>query len=98
MEVDNLVCTMNKNPLAVPQREKVGARTFDKYEYQYHWALYRIIDEQKTNNEYALFIELHEDVVIADALDVGVANFEFNQIKNISKPKYSIKNLTSAHP
>jgi hypothetical protein len=85
---------MSENPLAVPQREKSGATTFGKYEYQYHWALYRIIDEHRANNEYALFIELHEDVVIADALDVSCAKFEFNQIKNISKPKYTIKSLT----
>lgn len=85
---------MNKNPLAVPQREKSGATTFDKYEYQYHWALCRIIDNQMENNEYALFMELHEDVVIANSLDVNVARFEFNQVKNIAKPKYNIDNLT----
>ena len=84
---------MKENPLAAPQREKSGATTFGKYEYQYHWALYRVIDEQKDNNEYALFIELHEDVVIADSLDVNSAQFEFNQIKNISTPRYNIKNL-----
>ncbi len=84
---------MNKNPLAVPQREKSGATTFDKYEYQYHWALCRIIDSQMENSEYALFMELHEDVVIADSFDVNIAKFEFNQIKNISTPKYNIDNL-----
>ena len=85
---------MNDNPLAVAQREKSGAITFDKYEYQYHWALYRVIDEQKKNSEYALFIEFHEDVVIADSLDANVAKFEFNQVKNISKPKFTVANLT----
>ena len=84
---------MKENPLSAPQREKSGAKTFGKYEYQYHWALYRVIDEQKDNSEYALFIELHEDVVVADSLDVNSAQFEFNQIKNVSKPKYNIKNL-----
>lgn len=85
---------MSDNPLAVPQREKSGANTFEKYEYQYHWALYRIIDEQKNNSEYALFIELHEDVVLANSLDANLAKFEFNQIKNISKPTFNIENLT----
>lgn len=85
---------MNNNPLAVEQREKSGSITFGKFEYQYHWALYRVIDKQKTNSEYALFMELHEDVVIADSLDASSAKFEFNQVKNISKPKNSISNLT----
>lgn len=85
---------MNNNPLAVPQREKSGSITFDKYDYQYHWALYRVIDSQMDNREYALFMEFHEDVVIADSLDVNIAKFEFNQIKNIATPKYNIDNLT----
>lgn len=85
---------MNSNPLASGQREKSGATTFGKYEYQYHWALCRIIDEQLKTREYAVFMELHEDVVLADSLEVKSANFEFNQVKNIQSPKFNIKNLT----
>jgi hypothetical protein len=85
---------MNNNPLAVPQREKSGSTTFSKYEYQYHWALCKVIDSQMDNGEYALFMELHEDVVIANSLDVNIARFEFNQVKNISTPKYNIDNIT----
>ena len=84
---------MNNNPLAAAQRENSGAITFSKYEYQYHWALFRVLDNQMNNSEYALFMELHEDVVIADSLDVNIAKFEFNQVKNISTPKYNIDNL-----
>ena len=85
---------MNDNPLASAQRESSGAITFGKYEYQYHWALCRIIEEQRNTHEYAIFMEYHEDVVIADSLNQESATFEFNQVKNISTPKYSIKNLT----
>lgn len=85
---------MNDNPLASSQREKSGAMTFGKYEYQYHWALCRIIDEQLNTREYALFIELHEDVVLANSLERKSANFEFNQVKNISSPKFNVNNLT----
>jgi hypothetical protein len=73
-----------KNPLFDSQREKAGAKTFDKYSFQYHWALYRIISEHENSNEYAVIIELHEDVVISDSLDVSKANFEFNQVKTTS--------------
>jgi len=82
------------NPLSTSQREKSGANTFDKYEYQYHWALCKILDKQKNIKEYALFMEYHEDVVISNSLDKNSAKFEFNQVKNIKYPKYTIKNLT----
>jgi hypothetical protein len=76
----------NKNPLFDSQREKSGAQTFDKYAFQYHWALYRVIADHDKNNEYAVFVELHEDVVISDSLDVLVAKFEFNQVKTNKTP------------
>ena len=85
---------MNDNPLGVAQREKSGAITFEKYEYQYHWALCRVIDEHSKSNDYALFMEYHEDVVLSDSLDKQKAKFEFNQIKNVVSPKYNIPNLT----
>ena len=85
---------MNDNPLAVRQRETSGAKTFGKYEYQYHWALCRIVAEHGKSKDYALFMEYHEDVVISDSMDGVKANFEFNQVKDILKPKYNIYNLT----
>lgn len=85
---------MDDNPLATSQSENAGANTFDKFEFQYHWALCRILDKQKNSNEYALFMEYHEDVVISDSLESTSAKFEFNQVKNIKSPKYTIQNLT----
>lgn len=74
-----------KNPLFEPQREKAGPQTYDKYRYQYHWALYKVLTEHDSIKEYAVFVELHEDVVICDSLDSKEANFEFNQVKTTSK-------------
>lgn len=85
---------MIDNPLQSTQREKFGAKTFEKYEYQYHWALCRIIDEQKKKNEYVLFMEYHEDVVLANSLSQETAEFEFYQVKNIQTPKFNVQNLT----
>lgn len=73
------------NPLFEAQREKAGAQTYDKYRYQYHWALYRVLTEHDPNKEYAVFVEFHEDVVICDSLDSIEASFEFNQVKTTSK-------------
>lgn len=83
------------NPLATGQRETAGAQTFEKYQYQYHWALCRILGAHETDNDYVVFIELHEDVVFASSTDESVASFEFNQIKNVSSNPWSTKKLTS---
>lgn len=83
------------NPLATSQRETAGAQTFEKYEYQYHWALCRILGAHENSDDYVVFIELHEDVVLATSTDETIARFEFNQIKNISDPAWTAKKLTS---
>jgi len=76
----------SKNPLFDGQREKAGSQTIDKYLFQYHWALFKIINDHKPNSEYAVFIELHEDVVISNSLDSGKAKFELNQVKTTETP------------
>jgi hypothetical protein len=83
------------NPLAEEQREKKGAETFGKYEYQYHWALHKLLDEHKQLKEYAIFIELHEDVIFSNSLQKDTAEFEFYQIKeNSSSSQYTANSLT----
>lgn len=91
----NTAYISQSNPLASPQRETVGARTFEKYEYQYHWALCRILGAHEHSNDYVVFIELHEDVVLATSSNVNVAEFEFNQVKNVSGSPWNQKKLTS---
>jgi len=83
------------NPLAAEQRETAGAQTFEKYEYQYHWALCRILGAHENSEDYVVFIELHEDVVLATSTDESVARFEFNQVKNVSATPWNQKKLTS---
>lgn len=82
------------NPLAVVQRETAGASTYGKYEYQYHWALGRVLDEHSNSTDYVVFIELHEDVVYCSSIDGSKVQFEFNQVKNKSSSKYTNKSLT----
>jgi hypothetical protein len=77
-----------QNPLFAPQREKAGSETKAKYAYQYHWALYRAIQEHSKSKEYAIFVELQEDVVLCDSLDASKAKFEFSQIKT-TNAKYT---------
>ncbi len=75
----------NSNPFIHSSKEKAGAQTFGKYMYQYHWALYRIFKEHEVGKEYAVFIELHEDIVLADSLEVAQVKFEFNQVKTTTE-------------
>ena len=84
---------MNDNPLASPQRENKGAETSEKYAYQYHWALCRIIDEQREQREYVLFMEYHEDVTLGNSLNAKTVEFEFNQVKNIKGSGYTSTSL-----
>lgn len=84
-----------RNPLAAAQRERAGAQTFEKYEYQYHWALCRILGAHENSDDYVVFIELHEDVVLATSTDESLARFEFNQVKNVSATPWNQKKLTS---
>lgn len=83
------------NPLAAQQRETKGAETFGKYDYQYHWALCRLLDQHHEMPEYAIFVEHHEDVVLANSLDAGKAQFEFNQVKCKDGGPFTLINLTS---
>lgn len=83
------------NPLAAAQRETSGAKTFEKYEYQYHWALCRILGAHETADDYVVFIELHEDVVLATSTNETVAKFEFSQVKNVSESGWTAKKITS---
>ena len=85
---------MVENPLAEAQRESAGASTSGKYGFQVHWALCAIIDKHKQKKEYAVFVEHHEDVVIANSLEADAARFEFYQVKNVGKP-YTSGSLTS---
>lgn len=87
--------SLQQNPLLAPQREKAGANTYAKFEYQYHWALCRILDEHENSTNYAVFIELHEDVVVSSSTDQVLAQFELNQIKNLDSIPLNAKKLTT---
>jgi hypothetical protein len=92
MEPEVVVST--PNPLGrEPKREKSGSDTFKKYNYQYHWAFCRILDEYEDGNEFAIFIEEHEDVILANNLSGEIATFEFNQVKETNRT-HTVDSLT----
>ncbi|MCR1838676.1 DUF4297 domain-containing protein [Pasteurella caecimuris] len=69
------------NPLNIRQRETAGSSSFENFDYQYHYALYWLLEKSKTNNDIAVFIEYHNDVVLAENLDPTKTKFYFAQVK-----------------
>ena len=84
------------NPLFDPQRETAGSQTFGKYEYQYHWALCRLIEQHLKRQEYIVFVELHEDVVVGNSLDGNKVKFEFSQVKEFSSAGITLNGVMSS--
>ncbi|OMQ21294.1 DUF4297 domain-containing protein [Serratia oryzae] len=82
------------NPLASPQRESAGSDSYDRFEYQYHWALCQAFSAYRNAKDFAVFMEYHEDIIIADSLDKEKVKFTFNQVKANSSGSYTINNLT----
>ncbi|EPA9117140.1 DUF4297 domain-containing protein [Serratia ureilytica] len=82
------------NPLASPQRESAGADSYDRFEYQYHWALCQAFSAYSTAKDFAVFMEYHEDVIIANSLDKTKVKFTFNQVKANASGSYTTNNLT----
>ncbi|HCT3873646.1 MULTISPECIES: DUF4297 domain-containing protein [Klebsiella] len=82
------------NPLASPQRESAGADSYDRFEYQYHWALCQAFTAYINTKEFAVFMEYHEDVIIADSLDREKVQFTFSQVKANASGSYTANSLT----
>lgn len=83
------------NPLSEPQRESAGSDSYDRFEYQYHWALCEALNSYSLKSEFAVFMEYHEDVIYADSLDKNTVRFSLSQIKaNNDNTKYTSHNLT----
>lgn len=64
----------------IKQRETSGSDTFKNYDYQYHWAIYTLLETSRKNEDIAILIEFHEDVILIE--DISSDNkFHFFQIK-----------------
>lgn len=75
-----------KNPLNIPQRETAGSSSFENFDYQYHYALYWLLEKARTNQDIAVFIEYHNDVVLAENLTPANTQFYFAQVKANEDP------------
>lgn len=68
----------------IPQRETAGSSTFLRYDYQYYWAFFTLMERIRSDQNYdpdvGVLIEYHEDVILIE--NVSSRNqFRFYQIK-----------------
>lgn len=85
--------TAPSNPLYRPQREKAGAVTHDRFEFQYDWALFEFLQLHKHKEASIVFIELHEDVVFSSSANAEDARFVFCQVKAGNGSAFTPKSL-----
>lgn len=64
----------------IKQRETSGSDTFQNYDYQYHWAIYTLLENSRENEDIAILIEFHEDVILVENISSD-NRFHFFQIK-----------------
>lgn len=84
------------NPLFQEQREKFGSQTFNKYRYQYHWALLHALEKFSLKLDHAVFVELHEDVISVDSISKYPLEFDYFQVKCLTEKKLSINKIAIA--
>jgi hypothetical protein len=83
----------------IEERETGGLIANNRFQYQVHWALNKIIEMYESGKEFVLFMEMFEDIFIFDRNKSKCNDeIELYQIKtNKEKGKlWSIKTLTSA--
>lgn len=85
--------------------EDSGARTGDRYNYQWSWCLRKLLELENDNSDYVMIFEHHDDVLICDS-EKADAKVDFYQIKTkpndswtqgalLSRKKYKQKSINS---
>lgn len=73
-----------KRILASELREQAGSESYNRFEYQAHWIVYHMIDEYKSNKEFLILCEFHDDMAKTDEKNNCT---EFFQIKTSAQYK-----------
>ena len=61
-------------------RDASGARSANRFSFQVHWALCKMLELHGGGHEYLLVLDLHEDVVVLNS-EHAPTRIDFNQIK-----------------
>lgn len=74
-------------------REFSGGPTSNKFQFQKHWALCKLLELHKVKTDYLIIFEYHDDVVVLDS-EVAPVHAEFFQIKGKISGNWTIGELT----
>lgn len=66
------------------KREIAGARSSNRFSYQFHWAFLKILEMFENENDFMLIMEHHDDIIVLDN-SVDPKWIDFYQIKTNTK-------------
>ncbi|SFF02126.1 dsDNA nuclease domain-containing protein [Spirosoma endophyticum] len=72
--------------------EKGGAIAEERFGYQKDWAICKLLELHKSENDYLMIFEYHDDIVVLDSCD-NPGLVSFYQIKTKSSGNWTTKNL-----
>ena len=72
------------NLLSQPVRENAGQRTGNRFQYQYHWGLIKLLELFESTDDFMMIFEFADDIIVLDSTD-NPKYIDFYQIKTNSK-------------
>lgn len=85
--------TLSDQLVATPQREKGGSQAQDRFEFQTHWGVDKILELHRSGEDYAVAFEFHDDIVVLDGASAP-DKIRFFQVKTRKGRKWSVNALT----
>lgn len=70
----------------IPQRETSGSQTSNRYDYQYHWSLLKLLEITQSFNDFLIIFEFCEDTIVLDS-SIKPENIDFYQVKTKKQAK-----------
>ncbi|UNK19288.1 DUF4297 domain-containing protein [Paenibacillus sp. N3/727] len=83
-----------KKILSHDLREKAGSDSYNRFDYQVHWIVYHMINQYRSNSQFLIFCEYHDDMAkLSDIENPHCA--EFFQIKTAERySEWTLSRLT----
>ena len=79
--------------LETPAREKAGAETVNRFEFQTAWGLLHLLELYDGGADYAIAFEFHDDIIVLDSA-TDPTKIRFHQVKSRKDGKWTLAALT----
>ena len=82
-------------PLDLTQKpaDTSGASSGNRFSFQIDWAFSKLIELHRAGNDYLIFLDLHDDVVVANS-ETAPSTVDFYQVKTSKKKEWTEARLT----